>query len=68
MNRLLEATCMIMEALNDDKRFTLTVTGHNGDDPEIPLVQTDTLLDPKTQLRVLESMVAHTQYTLAGDR
>lgn len=68
LQRLLEATLMIMEALKDDDRFKLTIVGHNGDSAEIPLVESTTPQDPATQLKVLESMVAHTQYTFAGDR
>jgi MoxR-like ATPase len=67
LQRLLEATLMIMESLKDDDRFALTIVGHNGDSAEIPLFRSSTPQDPKTQLKVLESMVAHTQYTLAGD-
>ena len=68
LGRLLEATLMIMEALKDDKRFELTIVGHNGDSAEIPFVDKTTPQDPATQLRILESMVAHTQYTFPGDR
>lgn len=67
LQRLLEATLMIMEAFKEDDRFALTIVGHNGDSAEIPLVRSDTPQDPKTQLKVLERMVAHTQYTFAGD-
>jgi von Willebrand factor A domain-containing protein 8 len=67
LQTLLEATLMIMEALKDDDRFSLTIVGHNGDSPEILLFRPDTPKDPKTQLKVLESMVAYTQYTFAGD-
>eukprot|EP00529_Nitzschia_sp_RCC80_P007784 CAMPEP_0113506290 /NCGR_PEP_ID=MMETSP0014_2-20120614/35823_1 /TAXON_ID=2857 /ORGANISM="Nitzschia sp." /LENGTH=1267 /DNA_ID=CAMNT_0000401763 /DNA_START=433 /DNA_END=4237 /DNA_ORIENTATION=+ /assembly_acc=CAM_ASM_000159 len=67
LQRLLEATLMMMEALKDDDRFRLSIVGHSGDSPEIPLVNEDTAQDPKTQLRILETMVAHTQYCFAGD-
>jgi hypothetical protein len=67
LERLLEATLMIMEALGDDERFKLQILGHNGDNARIPLVGADTANDPVTQLRVLETMVAHTQYTFPGD-
>jgi hypothetical protein len=63
LERLLEATLMIMEALGDDERFKAPNFGHNGDNARIPLVGADTANDPATQLRVLETMVAHTQYT-----
>ena len=50
--------------------------GHNGDSAEIPLFSSSasstssssSTSDPKTQLRILERMVAHTQYTFPGDR
>jgi MoxR-like ATPase len=67
LERLLEATLMIMECFKGDKRFNLHITGHNGSSPTIDLVHPSMELDEATQLRVLESMVAHTQYTYAGD-
>lgn len=68
LERLLEATLMIMEALGDDKRFKLQIVGHNGSSARIPFVTANTTNDPAQQLRILEGMVAHTQYTYAGDR
>jgi MoxR-like ATPase len=67
LERLLEATLMIMECFRGDKRFNLYITGHNGSSPKIDLVHPTMQLDEATQLRVLEAMVAHTQYTYAGD-
>jgi MoxR-like ATPase len=67
LERLLEATLMIMEALGDDKRFKLQIVGHNGSSAHIPLAQPDTSKDPATQLKILEEMIAHTQFTWAGD-
>lgn len=67
LERLLEATLMIMEALGEDKRFQLQIVGHNGSSARIPLAKTDTPKDPATQLKILEEMVAHTQFTWAGD-
>ena len=67
LERLLEATLMIMEALGDDKRFQLEIVGHNGSSARIPLAAADTPKDPATQLKILEQMVAHTQFTWAGD-
>lgn len=61
LERLLEATLMIMEALGDDERFRLQIVGHNGMSARIPLMQVDTPKDPKEQLRVLEEMVAYTR-------
>jgi len=67
LQRLLEATLMMMEVFRDDRRFKLYVTGHSGSSAKIPLVDPETDLDEVTQLRVLECMVANTQYTYAGD-
>ena len=67
LERLLEATLMLMETLKDDRRFQLHITGHSGDSAKIPLVNPKTNMDEKTQLQVLECMVANTQYTWAGD-
>ncbi len=67
LERLLEAAVMIMESIRDDPRFKLFLIGHNGSSANIPLVNPDTSLDEATQLRVLECMIANTQYTFAGD-
>lgn len=67
LERLLEATLMMMDSMRDDKRFQLHIIGHNGSSAKIPLVNPQTALDEATQLRVLECMVANTQYTYAGD-
>lgn len=67
LERLLEATLMMMESLRDDKRFSFHIVGHNGSSAKIPLVNPDTALDEATQLKVIECMVANTQYTYAGD-
>lgn len=67
LERLLEATLMMMEALRDDKRFRLHIVGHNGSSAKIPLVNPKTNLDEAAQLRVLLGMIANTQYTYAGD-
>lgn len=67
LERLLEATCMMMESLRDDNRFKLHIIGHNGSSRKIPLVSPETPLDEATQLKVLECMIANTQYTYAGD-
>lgn len=67
LERLLEATLMMMDTMKDDKRFSFNIIGHNGSSAEIPLVNPNTPLDESTQLKVLECMVANTQYTYAGD-
>mmetsp|Transcript_11171 Transcript_11171/g.23524 ORF Transcript_11171/g.23524 Transcript_11171/m.23524 type:complete len:300 (+) Transcript_11171:361-1260(+) len=67
LQRLLEATLMMMEAFRDDKRIRVHIIGHSGSSAKIPLVDPTTSLDEATQLKVLECMVANTQYTYAGD-
>merc|ERR1712194_682086 len=56
-----------MEVLRDDKRFKLYINGHNGSSAKIPLIDPASKLDEAHQLRVIECMVANTQYTYAGD-
>ena len=68
LQRLLEACLMIMESLRDDDRFQLEIVGHNGTSAIIPLVDSKSSLDESNQLKVLEGMYAHTQYTYAGDQ
>jgi hypothetical protein len=67
LERLLEATLMMMESLREDRRFKLYISGHNGSSAKIPLVKPETDLNEAAQLRVLEGMIANTQYTWAGD-
>jgi hypothetical protein len=67
LERLLEAVLMMMDSLRDDGRFRFYIHGHSGTSAKIPLVNPQTTLDEATQLRVLECMVANTQYTYAGD-
>jgi hypothetical protein len=67
LERLLEAVLMMMECFRSDKRFKLYIVGHNGSSAKIPLVSPELDLNEATQLRVLECMVANTQYTSPGD-
>lgn len=69
LQRLLEATLMIMESLKDNQKFKLEIVGHNGDNAYIPFFDPEqSSLDPGVELQILEGMVAHTQYTFPGDR
>ena len=68
LERLLESTLLIMESLRDDSRFKLEIVGHNGSHSEIPLLDPTMEQDEATQLRILLGMIAHTQYTFAGDQ
>lgn len=67
LERLLEAALMMMECFREDKRFKFYMVGHNGSSANIPLVNPEMDLNEVIQLRVLECIVANTQYTSAGD-
>ncbi|KAI9184411.1 hypothetical protein H9P43_003464 [Blastocladiella emersonii ATCC 22665] len=70
LTRSLECAVMLMEALAGVDAATLTwdMVAHSGDSPQIPLV--DAKNPPrheKDQFKVLETLVAHSQYCWAGD-
>ncbi|CAM9191702.1 unnamed protein product [Chrysoparadoxa australica] len=69
LERLLEATLMIMQALEGfGHKFRYKIQGHSGDSPDIPLCSwEDPPVNPKQQLEVLEHIVAHSQYCWSGD-
>jgi von Willebrand factor A domain-containing protein 8 len=69
LNRSLEATALIMESFVDmEHQFDYSIVGHSGDSACISLVEfgnpPQTALD---RMRILQSMVAHTQYCQSGD-
>lgn len=64
LNRSLEASLLIMSAFEGmSDRFDYSIVAHSGDSPAIPLVRFD---DPpkneKEMMRILQTVVAHTQY------
>ena len=69
LNRCLEAAALIMQSFDRTKdRFQYAIVGHSGDSPAIPLVDFGhPPANEKDQMRVLESMVAHSQYCQSGD-
>lgn len=68
LERLLECTMMIMEALAGYDEFEYSIVGHSGDGAEIPLVEFgETPSNRKERLAVLQRMVAHSQYCYSGD-
>jgi hypothetical protein len=69
LERLLECTLMVMEALGGfGAQFDYAVVGHSGDGPEVPLVAFGAPpQDRKARLQVLQRMVAHAQFCYAGD-
>lgn len=58
LNRLLECTMMVMEALAGYDSFEYAIVGHSGDGAEIPLVNfADPPADRKQRLAILQKMV-----------
>ena len=69
LDRLLETAVMVMSALDGmSTRFQYSIVGHSGDGPNVPFVASGQ--PPKNrgeQLKVLQRMVAHTQFCMSGD-
>ena len=67
--RCLEATNLVMEGFqNMQQRFDYKIVGHSGDSPSIPLVNFGQAPDnEKQKMRILQTMIAHSQYCMAGD-
>jgi hypothetical protein len=69
LDRTAEVSIMIMEAFHgsEDKLY-YKVTGHSGDEVEIPLVEsTKPPANKSERLKVVYSMYAHAQYCWTGD-
>ena len=69
LDRLLETAVMVMSALDGlSNRFQYSIVGHSGDGPNIPFVNLgEPPKDRGDQLRILQRMVAHTQFCMSGD-
>ncbi|KAE8883184.1 von Willebrand factor A domain-containing protein 8 [Phytophthora fragariae] len=69
LERMLETSLMIMESFAGfERELDYCIMGHSGDSPEIPFVEFGAPpKDRKERLRVLQKMVAHTQYCRSGD-
>jgi len=69
LNRVLELAGLILESFEGfEEKFVYNLTGHSGDSPEHHLVDFDS--PPRNELerlRVIERMVAHSQYCMSGD-
>jgi hypothetical protein len=69
LDRSLEAAALIMESFEGmESQFDYSIVGHSGDRPVIDLV--DFGDPPRTEaerMKVLRTMVAHTQFTRSGD-
>lgn len=59
---------MIMEAFEKGgERFDYEISGHSGDSPNIVFIKGDKPANNAERLKILQKMVAHTQYCYAGD-
>lgn len=69
LERLLECTLMVMEALDGfSAQFDFSLVGHSGEGPDVPLVAFGAPpKNRKARLQVLQRMVAHAQFCAAGD-
>lgn len=67
--RCLEATNLIMESFDGlQQRFDYSIVGHSGDSPCIPFVDFGKPANnEKTRMKILQTMIAHSQYCQAGD-
>jgi len=69
LNRCLEATTLVMESFDGmERRFDYSIVGHSGDSKCIPFVEFGhPPKNPKDRLRILQRMVAHSQFCISGD-
>ncbi|GMF35841.1 unnamed protein product [Phytophthora fragariaefolia] len=69
LERMLETSLMIMESFAGfERELDYCIMGHSGDSAEIPFVEFGAPpKDRKERMRVLQKMVAHTQYCRSGD-
>lgn len=67
--RCLEATNLIMESFEGmSQRFDYSIVGHSGDSACIPFVPFgQPPANEKQKMKILQSMIAHSQYCQAGD-
>lgn len=69
LNRCLQATALIMESFEGmQDKFDYSIVGHSGDSRRIELVNFgDPPANSMARLRILQTIVAHTQFTQSGD-
>ena len=67
--RCLEATNLIMESFDGmSSRFDYSIVGHSGDSPCIKFVDFGKPPEnEKQRMKILQAMIAHSQYCMAGD-
>jgi hypothetical protein len=69
LERSLEVAMMLMEALAGfENRFDYSIVGHSGDAPDIPFVEFGAPpSNRKERLKILQRMLAHSQFCMSGD-
>jgi len=69
LNRMLEATCLILEAMEGHlDRYDYSVLGHSGETAKVEFVEFGKHPSSRGErLKILQRMLAHTQFCLAGD-
>lgn len=68
LNRMLETTCLIFESMEGLDRYDYAVLGHSGGSAQIPFVEFGKPpANRGERLKVLQRMLAHTQFCWPGD-
>lgn len=69
LNRCLQATALVMESFDDMKdKFDYSIVGHSGDSHCIELVPFgEPPTNAKERMRILQTIIAHSQFCESGD-
>ena len=69
LNRCLQATALVMESFDGmQDKFDYSIVGHSGDSKCIPLVPFGKIPpNAKERVKILQTMVAHSQFCESGD-
>jgi len=65
LTRSLEAALLVMKSFQGMKEFSINIVGHSGDSPTIRFGRSPE--NDKDMMRILQSIVAHSQYCRSGD-
>jgi len=69
LNRMLEVTCLILESMEGHlDRYEYAILGHSGETSRVNFVRFgEHAANRAERLKILQRMVAHTQFCLSGD-
>ncbi|CAE7247024.1 unnamed protein product [Symbiodinium microadriaticum] len=68
LNRMLEATCLILESMEGHTNFDYAILGHSGESAHIPFVCFGhPPANRGERLKILQKMLAHSQFCFPGD-